>query len=84
MFFEKYRESSPSLMLVQNCCEHVDSFIEDLENFYGDNELMDGEIMEALYENLFQQHTENLEDTYLDQQVKDCHMVENDERESFI
>ena len=57
---------------MQNCCEHISNFIEDLENFYGDNELMDGEIMEALYEILFQQHTEILEDTYQDQQVEDC------------
>lgn len=42
MFFEKYKESYPSLILVQNYCSHVHSFIEYLENFYGDNELMDG------------------------------------------
>ena len=45
---------------------------------------MDEEIMEALYESSFQQHAENLEDTYEDQQVEDFHMVENDERESFV
>ena len=54
MFFERYRASCLSLMLVQNCCEHISNFIKDLENFYGDNELMDGEILEALYENPFQ------------------------------
>ena len=69
---------------MQNCCEHVSSFIEDLDNSYGDNELMDGEIMEALYESSFQQHTEILEDTYQDQQVEDFHMAEDDERRSFI
>ena len=31
MFFEMYKESCPSLILVQNCCKHVDSFIENLE-----------------------------------------------------
>ena len=67
IFFERYKESCPSLILVQNRCEHVSSFIEDLENFYGVNDLMDGEIMEALYENSFQQHTEILEDTCKDQ-----------------
>ena len=77
IFLERYKESCPSLMLVQNCCEHVDSFIKDLENFYGDNELMDGEIMEALYKSSFQQHTEILEDTYQDQQVEDFHMAES-------
>jgi len=54
MFFEMYKESYPSLILVQNCCSHLHRFIENLENFYGDNELMDVEIMEALYENPFQ------------------------------
>ena len=52
VFFERYKESYPSLTLVQNCCSHVHCFIEDLENCYGDNELMDEEIMEALHENL--------------------------------
>ena len=66
-FFERYRESCPSLILVQNCCEHISNFIEDLENCYGDNELMDEEIMEALYENPFQQHTKILKDSYQDQ-----------------
>ena len=31
MFFEIYKESCPSLILVQNCYKHVDSFIENLE-----------------------------------------------------
>jgi len=94
MFFEKYKESYPSLNLVQNCCSHVHSFIENLENFHGDNELMDGEIMEALYENPFQQHKENLDDICQDdqdilqqnqdQQAEDGHMVEDDEREGSI
>ena len=68
MFFERYKESCPSLILVHNCCKHVNSFIENLENFYGDDEFMDDEIMEALYENPFQQHKEILEDTYQDAQ----------------
>ena len=34
----------------------VHSFIEDIENFYGHDDFMDDEIMEALYENPFQQH----------------------------
>ena len=72
MFFEKYKESYPSLILVQNCCSHVHNFIEDLENGYGNNKLMDEEIMEALYENPFQQ------------QNQDLSTMENDEREIFV
>ena len=66
VFSERYKESHPSLTLVQNCCSHAHSFMEDLENFYGDNELMDGEIMEALYEKPFQQHEKDQEDTHQD------------------
>ena len=50
--------------------------------------------MEALYENPFQQHEENLVDTHQDdqeilqqnqdQQLEDGHMAENDEREGSI
>lgn len=54
MFFERYKESYPSLNLVQNCCRHAYSFIENLEKDYEDDEFMDDEIMEALYENTFQ------------------------------
>ena len=53
IFFERYKESCPSLILVQNCCKNVDRFIENIENFYGDVEFMDDKIMEALYENPF-------------------------------
>ena len=33
ILFERYKESCPSLILVQSYCEHVNSFIENLENF---------------------------------------------------
>ena len=89
MFFERYKESYPSLTLVQNYCSHVHSFIENIEKVYEDDDFMDDEIMEALYENPFQQHKENLEDTQKDaqetlQQDQDLSTMENDEREGFI
>jgi len=89
MYFERYIESFPSLILVQNYCKHVDSFIENLENVYGDDEFMDDEIMEALYENPFQQHKESLEDTCQDaqeisQEAKDLCTVENGVRQGLI
>ena len=89
IFFERYRESFPSLMLVQNCCEHISNFIGYLKNFYGHDDFMDDEIMEALYENPFQQYEENLEDTHQDaqetlQQNQDLGIMENDEREGFV
>lgn len=84
MFIERYKDSYPSLNLVQDCCKHAYSFIENLEKFYEDDNFMDEEIMEALYENPFQQHTKILEDTCQDQQVEDGHMAEIDEREELV
>ena len=85
MFFERYKESYPYLTLVQNCCSHVHSFIENLENFNEYDDFMDDEIMEALYENPFQQHKENLEDTQETlQKDQDLSTMENDEREGFV
>ena len=89
MFFERYKESYPSLNLVQNCCKHVYSFIENLERIYEDDDFMDNEIMEALYENPFQKHKESLVDTYQDaqenlQQVRDLSTMENDGRKCLI
>ena len=84
MFIERYKDSYPSLNLFQDCCKHAYSFIESLEKFYEDDNFMDEEVMEALYENPFQQHTEILEDICQDQQAEDFHMVENDERENVV
>ena len=94
MFIERYKDSYPSLNLVQDCCKHDYSFIESLEEYYEDDNFMDVEIMEALYENPFQQHEENLVDTHQDdqeilqqnqdQQLEDGHMAENNEREGSI
>lgn len=83
VFFEKYKESYPSLILVQNCCSHVHNFIESLEKYYEDDNFMDVEIMEVLYENPFQQHEENLEDSHRDdhenlQQDQDLSTVGNE------
>lgn len=61
VFFEHYKESYPSLLLVGNCCEHVKSFIQYLEIFYGDEDFKDEEIIESLYENPFQHQVEKLE-----------------------
>ena len=56
IFFERYKESCPSLILVHNYYKHVDSFTKNLEKVYGDDEFMDDDIMEVLHENPFQQH----------------------------
>ena len=53
VFHEHFKDQYPSLLLVQNFCMHVNKFIEDLENMYGDDEFMDEEILEILHENSF-------------------------------
>ena len=84
MFIERYKDSYPSLNLVQDYCKHAYSFIESLEKYYEDDNFMDYEIMEVLYENPFQQHIEILEDTSQDQQAEDFHMAEIVEREELV
>jgi len=66
MFIERFQASYPSLNLVHDYCKHASTFIESLEKFYKVYNFMDVEIMEALYENPFQQHEENLVDTHQD------------------
>ena len=51
VFHEHYKNQYPSLLLVQDCCMHAKGFIEVLENMYSDDELVDEEILEILYEN---------------------------------
>jgi hypothetical protein len=66
VFFENYKGSYPSLLLVQNCCDHFENFIQNLEKFYGDEEFMDEEILEALYENPFH-HQQEMVSSLLDE-----------------
>ena len=41
VFFEQYKDSYPYLLLVENCCKYVESFIQYMEIIYGDEEFMD-------------------------------------------
>ena len=41
-------------MLVQNCFDNFESFIEYMEDYYDDDQFMDDEILEALEEKSFQ------------------------------
>ena len=66
VFFKNYKESFPSLLLVQNCCDHFENFIQYLEFFYEDDAFMDDEIIEAFYENPFQSQEEIEEDGFHD------------------
>ena len=69
-----YEEFHPSLLLVKHCCKCCGSFIEYLENFYEDDELMDEEILEALHNNPFHHEEERIA-SFLD---------ENETQQEFI
>ena len=60
IFYEKYKESHPSLSLVNNCCDQFGVFIQNLEDSYDDNEFMDEEILEALHDNIFNHQKEQV------------------------
>ena len=53
VFFDKYRETYPSLLLIEDCCDHFENFIQELESAYENEEFMDDEILDALNENIF-------------------------------
>lgn len=57
-FFEFYRKSHHSFLLFEYCCESRKNFIQYLEETFGDEESLDYEIIEALYEFSFQQQYE--------------------------
>jgi len=66
VFFEKYKESHPSLSFIENCCDDFHDCIQNMENYYGDEEFMDDEILETLYENPFH-HQEEMVSSLLDE-----------------
>jgi hypothetical protein len=53
IYFENYKGSYPSLLLVQNCCDYFENFIQNMENVYEYEVFMDDEIIDAIYENHF-------------------------------
>ena len=63
--FWKYLETYPSLLLIEDCCDHFDNFIQEIENSYGDEEFMDDELLDALNENPFHCH-EKIMDSSMD------------------
>ena len=52
-FYEEYKESYPALSLVNNCYDHFEVFIQDIEDSYGDDMFMDEEILKALQDKPF-------------------------------
>ena len=68
VFFEKYKDAYPYLLLVENCYKYVESFIQNMENIYGDKDFMDEQIIEALCEKFFQHHEQKSETSFPDKQ----------------
>ena len=42
--------------MIEDCCDHFENFIQELESAYGDEEFMDDELLDALNENPFHHH----------------------------
>jgi len=76
VFFEHFKESYPSLLLVQNCCDHFKNFIQNLENVYEDDVFMDDEIIEAFHENPFHYHGEKVE--------YNCHDIQQNFQQNIV
>jgi hypothetical protein len=70
VFFEKYREAYPSLLLIEDCCDHFENFIQELESAYGDEEFMDDELLDALNENPFHHHEKIMDSTLDDNELE--------------
>jgi hypothetical protein len=45
VFYDKYKEDYPSLLLVQDCCHNFESFIQYMEDYYDDDQFMDDEML---------------------------------------
>jgi hypothetical protein len=75
IFFENYRKYYPSLLLVQNCCEHFESFIQFMEDVYDDDVFMDDEIIESLHKNHFHHQVKNVETSCHDTQENSQQVV---------
>lgn len=48
------------MALVEDYSEHYEVFIQNLENCYGDEEFMDEDILDSLYENPFHHQEEQM------------------------
>lgn len=57
------------MTLVENCSDHFEDFIQNMENSYGDEEFMDEQILEALYENPFHHQDEMVTSLLLENEV---------------
>ena len=50
VFCKKYKESYPSIVLVENLCENSDNIFQHMGIDINDDDLMDDEIKESLFE----------------------------------
>ena len=57
VFFQHYQRCNFSFSVMDRCCEISKNFIKFIENLYGDEECMEEEILEALYDFSSQQES---------------------------
>ena len=53
VFQEHLKYRYPSLLLVQYCCTYDQGFLENLKDIYGEEEMLDEQILEILHEYSF-------------------------------
>ena len=70
LFFEKYRETYPSFLLISDCCDHFENCIQELESPYDDEDFMDDELLDALNENDFHRHEKIMNSTLDDSELE--------------
>ena len=57
VFFQHYKSYNFSLSTIDSCCKISENFIKFLENLYGDEECMEEEMLESLYDFSTQQES---------------------------
>ena len=56
--------------MIEDCCDHFNNFIQELESAYGDEEFMDDELLYALNENPFHRHEKIMDSTLDDSELE--------------
>ena len=61
IFCDKYKGYYPYLLMIQNCCDHSESFIQYLQDYYDVDQLINDELLQALDGNPFQHYEQKVE-----------------------
>lgn len=58
------------MILIEDCCDHFEKFIQELESSYGDEQFMDDELLDSLKENHFHNHEKIMDSTLDDNKIE--------------